>query len=812
MPGQLANFFGESIPTQAYLKMGIMGGPGAGKTYTSALVAIGLHKLLARRGLKEGSTPVAFLETSEFGVGWVKPLFDEAGIQLAVRKTRRFADFVDGMHAAAIHGMILITDSVTGFWTEIVEAYKAELGRINLSMEEWAPLKAQWGEAMEVFKNTPAHIILSGRAGYEYERHENEATGRMELERTGIRMKAEGETTYEPSLVVYMRHQTDMSNPSTPRIYPVATVMKDRGQALQGQSFPNPTFDTFRPHIELLALGGRHVGVGAETSREMVLDPRSGRTWAMERDCVVDEIESLLTAKAGGQSQGDKEKRANLLLAHFGTFSKERIKTLPVDVLRRGFGSLHMELMGVAPTVPGRPTQAPIPAADDPMAPLADHFGGNGAAATAAPLPVPTGPARPGPALTEKELADSEAEFNARKAREAAEAAGDQSPAVTRPPADPAPAEAPAPKRRGRPRKTDTPATSADLPSVQALSMPQAPLPADEPVAAPVAPAPAAEAAAAPAAPAPKRGPGRPRKNPAPVAAETPAAPAVASNGELAALGRENPAAAAVVNAVAALPVEAPAPLALTPSAPNTLPHSAEAAGTAGGGDTVAPRRRGRPKGTTKAAMEARKAAEVTPAADTASTAPAAPAADVSGSAPADGPAPATNTAEADKEARADATFAAATEPVAPPAPKRGPGRPRKNPVPAPDVKPEAPAVTRPPADPAPAAPAVAPAVAASTVAPAAAVAPKVVSDPNKPDVGTWTGFMAEAARVARDKGIPAEKFGRGVTETLRRSKLAAVDRSAIPREYLLDWFDAIESGNWNPTTGEFSAPEAATV
>jgi len=38
-------------------------------------------------------------------------------------------------------------------------------------------------------------------------------------------------------------------------------VLKDRSTLLDGKTFRNPTFETFLPHIQLLNLGGKQLGV-----------------------------------------------------------------------------------------------------------------------------------------------------------------------------------------------------------------------------------------------------------------------------------------------------------------------------------------------------------------------------------------------------------------------------------------------------------------------------------------------------------------------------------------------------------------------
>ncbi|WP_410501155.1 hypothetical protein QK891_01075 [Escherichia coli] len=64
--------FQRAINTQAYLKAGIMGFAGDGKTYTASELAIGLVMLMRQRGIEAGNRPVMFLDT-ETGSDWVNP-------------------------------------------------------------------------------------------------------------------------------------------------------------------------------------------------------------------------------------------------------------------------------------------------------------------------------------------------------------------------------------------------------------------------------------------------------------------------------------------------------------------------------------------------------------------------------------------------------------------------------------------------------------------------------------------------------------------------------------------------------------------
>src|SRR6266700_7698227 len=57
------SIFETARPTSAYLKMGIMGKQGSGKSYTAAEVAIGLINHLKEIGVDYAEKPAAFFDT-----------------------------------------------------------------------------------------------------------------------------------------------------------------------------------------------------------------------------------------------------------------------------------------------------------------------------------------------------------------------------------------------------------------------------------------------------------------------------------------------------------------------------------------------------------------------------------------------------------------------------------------------------------------------------------------------------------------------------------------------------------------------------
>ena len=339
--------FKEMENSQAFLKAGIMGFTGSGKTHTASQIAIGLHKTLKARKLRGGDVPVNFLDT-ETGSDWVKEsLFKKMGVPLFAAKTRSFADLVPAIRETEKERGILLIDSITHFWRELTESYAKKRNRTRgLEFQDWAWLKAKWGEFTDAFVNSNCHIAMCGRAGYEYDFFQDDA-GKKQLEKTGIKMKAETETGYEPSILILMeRHQDITVDPI--RVWRTATVLKDRSTMLDGKQFMNPTYDDFKPHVEFLNLGGQQLGVDTErTSEDMI--PRQDQSFQFTKqqiEITLDEIQSLLTKHYPSTSQAEKKAKADLLEKFFGSRSWERIKTFSLEELRNGYNSLLLELDG----------------------------------------------------------------------------------------------------------------------------------------------------------------------------------------------------------------------------------------------------------------------------------------------------------------------------------------------------------------------------------------------------------------------------------------------------------------------------------
>lgn len=327
--------FHKAESSSAYAKIGMMGFAGSGKTYTASQFAIGLSRI---QGSKK---PVFFLDT-ETGSDWVIPMFKKEGVPLNVAKTRAFSDLLMAVEEATRDASVLLVDSVTHFWAELTESYAKKKNRTRgLEFQDWAYLKKEWARFTTAFINAPLHVIICGRAGYEYDYFTNDS-GKKELEKTGIKMKAEGEFGFEPSLLILMERYQGEGH----RVYRTATILKDRSTLLDGKVIENPTFESIRPHVEYLNIGGAHMGVDTSRTSEAMIDAPERSRRKEQTEIALAELQALMTKFYPSRDKEDTRKKIDLLEKHFNRKSWEAVCALPLETIQAGFDAMHEQLEG----------------------------------------------------------------------------------------------------------------------------------------------------------------------------------------------------------------------------------------------------------------------------------------------------------------------------------------------------------------------------------------------------------------------------------------------------------------------------------
>lgn len=338
----------KAVIEQAAAKVGLYGAQGSGKTTTAVLFGLGLSKTY------HGGKPIAFFDT-ENGSDYLVPICEAEGVELVTVKSRAFKDMRAALTEAEQAGCcVYLVDSYTHPWNELCDSFKAKSKRHKLEFHHMDELKRLWRGWTDHFLNSPLHVILCGRLGYEWGKDED-----GELVKLGSKMKSENEAGYEPSLLIEMEQVKSGAvrskrSASTPRssITHRAHVLKDRWRTLNGQVLDWPDlndyqvgdykrfFDLFLPHWSRLALGTAQRAMDSERTSEDMFDG-NGNTIHQQRitrlNVLLEEIQATLgTVVWPGQDAKSKALKLAAVEALFGTRAWAAVEKKSVETLETG--------------------------------------------------------------------------------------------------------------------------------------------------------------------------------------------------------------------------------------------------------------------------------------------------------------------------------------------------------------------------------------------------------------------------------------------------------------------------------------------
>ncbi len=327
------NFFALIGNTKPYFKAAFEGFAGTGKTYTAAKIAIGLHK---RVGSKK---PVIIFDT-EKAAKFLKSMFAAEGIEVLVRESKSLADLKETMTRMREGASdVLIIDSISHVWEDFLKSYAEKVRRTRLEFQDWGVIKPTWKtEFSDVFVRDPYHIIMTGRAGYEYENEINKETGKREIYKSGIKMKVEGETAYEPDLLVLMERMQEMEGGSIKKVTRQGIVIKDRSTVIDGKVFENPDFKDFAPAIDVMLEAPEKLETTAERDAGTLFRTEEEKyEWKQMKKRWLEEIENYLVSVWPGQSADQKKLKIDAVKYAFDTMSWTVVESLRPEALEAGF-------------------------------------------------------------------------------------------------------------------------------------------------------------------------------------------------------------------------------------------------------------------------------------------------------------------------------------------------------------------------------------------------------------------------------------------------------------------------------------------
>lgn len=323
--------FRKAKAEQAALKIGMYGPPGSGKTFTSLLIAEGLAAATGKR--------IAYVDTERGTDFYCK--------SVASRRVHPEAFDFDALYTRSLTEVlasvrqikpdeygVVVLDSITHLWEAAIAAYGGSQTRAGtIPMHAWGKIKRPYKELMSLLLSSPMHVLICGRQGTEYATDEETE----ELKAVGLKMKAEGETAYEPHILIRMEALKPKKTNELATI--VAYAEKDRTGVLAGRSFLEPTFDSMiRPLLGLLGDTQAQIATNDETAAkdaERIADD--------ERERAENSAKMLAEFKAKfvlARSQDDLKSLGSTITP------KLKAQMLPADVadMREAYQSREREL------------------------------------------------------------------------------------------------------------------------------------------------------------------------------------------------------------------------------------------------------------------------------------------------------------------------------------------------------------------------------------------------------------------------------------------------------------------------------------
>lgn len=219
--------FKRATRTSARLRLGLVGPPGSGKTYTALRVA---HHLGGRVGLidtEHGSASKYALPT-----GGTE---DRDGFSFDVMELDAFnpKTYIEAIHMAEKAGYeILIIDSLSHAWVgregalEMVD--KAASRTRGNSFAAWRHVTPLHNQLVDAMLGTSCHLIATLRSKMDYVQERDEQTGKTQIRKVGMQPVQREGIEYEFDVVGDLDQQN------------VLTVTKTRCPALNGLTIPKP--------------------------------------------------------------------------------------------------------------------------------------------------------------------------------------------------------------------------------------------------------------------------------------------------------------------------------------------------------------------------------------------------------------------------------------------------------------------------------------------------------------------------------------------------------------------------------------------
>ena len=285
--------FTKAKSKQAYMKMALYGNTGTGKTLTSLLIAEGLSGLCGKR--------IAYIDTENgsdfYATDIPERLVHPKAFDFDRIQTASLMDVLEAVQGldTDVYGVVVI-DQMTTLWEAARASYNGKkMANGGIPIQAWGDIKKPYKKIVSLTRDGNYHCIYLGREGMIIDKDDD---GEMEI--VGTKMKAEGETAYEPHILGRMKQSMEKDGNYRISVF----FEKDRSGVLTGRTFDWPNFKTIEPVAKYLT-GVEQSKLGtAEQNAERDIEAKESEAAAIEneRKILFEQIRTaLVTSKSADE-------------------------------------------------------------------------------------------------------------------------------------------------------------------------------------------------------------------------------------------------------------------------------------------------------------------------------------------------------------------------------------------------------------------------------------------------------------------------------------------------------------------------------
>jgi len=193
--------FQKAVKAKSFLRLGIAGPTGSGKTKSALRIATGISQ--AMRGEK-----IAVIDTEHGRASYYSDEFKFDTAQM--HKPYEIDKYIRAIKEAQDEGYkILVIDSLTHAWQELLEEVE-KLGKTkyrNNSFRAWSEGTPKQNKFVEAFLGYEGHLIATMRSKMEYALEKDEKTGKNVVNKLGMGIEQRKGLEYE--FLLFMEGTTD---------------------------------------------------------------------------------------------------------------------------------------------------------------------------------------------------------------------------------------------------------------------------------------------------------------------------------------------------------------------------------------------------------------------------------------------------------------------------------------------------------------------------------------------------------------------------------------------------------------------------